>query len=185
MCFSLPPLGSEAREGLSLILSVHDVSAEQGSGLNGVIVRSSAGTGSYFPLLSYVLRFVFISYCGDLFPACCKCLHGIVAAVFQERFALHRVRPFSSAFVKLTSVKMYAALSPNCPTPAPPAPVGPPPLLLSRTDYPARLPSTSPSSCNKSLSGLAFSTDLSSPLTITIWGKDWGKDFGLLGFFPS
>lgn len=50
---------------------VHGVSAEQGSGFSGVIVRSSAGTGSYFFLISYVLRFVFISYCGDLFLACC------------------------------------------------------------------------------------------------------------------
>lgn len=115
MCFSLPPLGSEAHEGLSLILSVHGVSAGQGSGLNGVIVCSSAGTGSYFSLVSYVLQFVFISYCGICFLPAVKCLHGIVAAVFQERFALHRVRPFSSAFVKLTSVKMYAALTPNCP----------------------------------------------------------------------
>lgn len=89
MCFSLPPLGPEALEGLSLILSIHGVSAEQGSGLNGVLVHSSAGTGSYFPLVSYVLWFVFMGYCGDLFPACCKYLHGIVAAVFQERFALH------------------------------------------------------------------------------------------------
>lgn len=85
MYFSPFLLGPEAPESPSLSMSAQGFTTEPGAGLSGILVHFSAGTGSHFSPVSYVLPFVGIDYHGDLFSALLhKCLHGVIAAVFQE-----------------------------------------------------------------------------------------------------
>lgn len=71
-------------------MSVYGVNTERVTGLDNIHLHSSAGTGSHFSLVSYVLQFVFIDHLRDLFSVLLhKRLYEMIIAVFQGKFALH------------------------------------------------------------------------------------------------
>lgn len=101
--------------------------------------------GSHLSQANYSFRFVCIDHNGDLFSVLLhKCLHGIIVAVFQGRFAPHGVSPFSN--IHHGQLPLSAALSPSCSLPA----------CLALVGHLIVAPTPAPCPGNKCLRGLVL-----------------------------